>query len=387
MNQSELKVLDLNVFAENGLRRGFTTGSCAAAGVKAALTLMQDKIVLSQATVSLPDGEHFLNIPVQSVEQISSGVARATIIKQAGDDPDCTDGATITVQVEQNTCGRIVFKAGDGVGTVTEPGIRVAVGEPAINPGPRQMMTTVVEEIFADDKHPGFDITVGCLNGQELAKKTFNPRLGITGGISILGTTGVVEPMSLAAYMAAIEVYIRVAAAENNNVVAFLPGNIGLKFCREKLFLPKKQIVNISNFLGFSLETLESILLETPVKNRVKTLFVLGHPGKLAKVLANQYDLHSSRSTMAMGVLASFWQNSGLSKSSIEAIKNANTVEAVIESLSVLPESKTLWRLVEVEVARLIKRHISSAELVEVRLFSMQAQPLSDAGDKGVADV
>ena len=384
MSQSELKIVDLNVFAENGLKRGFTTGSCATAGLKAALTLLQDDLVLSCVAVSLPDGEHFLEIPVQSVEKISATSARATIIKNAGDDPDCTDGATITVEVEENSCGQIVFKAGDGVGTVTEPGIRVPVGEPAINPGPRHMMIMAVKEVFADDKHPGFDITVGCVNGLALAKKTFNPRLGITGGISILGTTGVVEPMSLAAYMAAIEVYIRVAAADNDGSIAFLPGNIGLKFCHDKLSLPRKRIVNISNFLGFSLSTLETILAETLDVERVKTLYLLGHPGKIAKVLDDQYDLHSSRSGMAMGALARSWLKFDLRSSLLTAIENANTVEAIVELLNEEPAGQQLWRFAEIEIARLVKRKLSSVQAVVVRLFNMRGQALSDGDSNGV---
>ncbi|MDR3614502.1 MAG: cobalt-precorrin-5B (C(1))-methyltransferase CbiD [Candidatus Obscuribacterales bacterium] len=384
MSQSELKIVDLNIFAENGLKRGFTTGSCATAGLKAALTLLQDDLVLSQVAVTLPDGEHFLSIPVQSVEKISSTSARATVIKNAGDDPDCTDGATITVEVTENSSGQIVFKAGDGVGMVTEPGIRVPVGEPAINPGPRQMMTMAVQEVFADDRHPGCDITVGCVNGLALAKKTFNPRLGITGGISILGTTGVVEPMSLAAYMAAIEVYIRVSAADNTGAIAFLPGNIGLKYCHDKLGLPRKQIVNISNFLGFSLETLDAILSETPATERVKTLYLLGHPGKIAKVLGDQYDLHSSRSSMAMGALARFWQRFDLRASLLKAIENANTVEAIVELLGQEPSGKRLWHSVEIELARLVKERLSSIQSVEVRLFNMRGQALSDSDCTGV---
>jgi len=384
VSQFELKIVDLNIFAENGLKRGFTTGSCATAGLKAALTLLQDDLVLSQVAVTLPDGKHFLEIPVQSVERISTTSARATIVKNAGDDPDCTDGATITVEVAENSCGQIVFIAGDGVGTVTEPGVRVPVGEPAINPGPRQMMIVAVQEVFADDRHPGFDIKVGCVNGLALAKKTFNPRLGIEGGISILGTTGVVEPMSLAAYMAAIEVYIRVAAADNDCSLAFLPGNIGLKFCHDKLGLPRKRIVNISNFLGFSLATLEAILAETPVLERVKTLYLLGHPGKIAKVLDNQYDLHSSCSGMAMAALARSWQKFELCPSLLTAIENANTVEAIVELLDEEPTGKQLWQSVEIEIARLVKEHLPSAQAVEVRLFNMRGQALSDADCKGV---
>ena len=202
--------LDLTVLAENGLRRGCTTGSCATAALKAALLLLLRREKVAAVSVSLPDSRYFLRVPIRKVQLLADGSVRAEVMKDAGDDPDCTDRAVIFVLVRINNLGELRFFAGPGVGTVTEPGIRVPIGEPAINPSPRQMMRWATDEVLNGAANPGFDLEIGCENGAEIAKKTFNPRLGILGGISILGTTGIVEPMSLAAYMASIEVYIRV---------------------------------------------------------------------------------------------------------------------------------------------------------------------------------
>ena len=191
--------LDLAVLADNGLRRGRTTGTCATAAFKAALMLILRQEAVAEVTVSLPDSRYYLSVPIKEVKRLEDGSARAAVIKDAGDDPDCTDRAVIFVLVRINNGGELRFLAGPGVGTVTEPGIRVPVGEPAINPMPRQMMRWAADEVLAGEPNPGFDLEIGCEDGAVIARKTFNPRLGILGGISILGTTGVVEPMSLAA--------------------------------------------------------------------------------------------------------------------------------------------------------------------------------------------
>src|SRR5262249_53871185 len=183
-----------------------------------------------------------------------------------------------------------------------EPGIRVPVGQPAINPAPRQMIYTAIEEVLEGAKAQGYDLIVGCENGKEIAKRTFNPRLGIVGGISIIGTTGVVEPMSLSAYKAAIEVYIRVALADGAARIALLPGNIGTRYANEVLKLSRKQIVQISNFLGFSLEYMDGFLEES--QTILPELYLLGHPGKLAKVIDGVWETHSSKSDMAVNAIA-----------------------------------------------------------------------------------
>ena len=192
--QIELTEFSLNDLAANGLRRGRTTGSCATAAVKAALYLMLCSEYRNLVSVTLPDNHHYLVIPIQAVRWLDEQSVRAEVIKDGGDDPDNTHGATIFAIVRKNQLGRIRFFAGKGVGTATQPGLRVAVGEPAINPVPRLMMQQAVTEVLEHEapanRHEGFDLTIGCENGEFIAKKTFNPRLGIVGGISILGHVG-----------------------------------------------------------------------------------------------------------------------------------------------------------------------------------------------------
>lgn len=369
-------LFDLGILADNGLRRGYTTGSCAAAAVKAALCLLEYNEILDQVDITLPDREHYLVLPVKEVMRIDVDTVQASVIKQAGDDPDNTDGCTIRVTVKKNHLGKIIFYGGEGVGTVTQPGIRIPVGEPAINPGPREMICLAIEEIYGSVSGAGLDITISCPEGRAIAARTFNPRLGIVGGISILGTTGIVEPMSLAAYMASIEVYIRVALADGAKRIAFLPGNIGLRFAKEQLTLEKKCSVHISNFLGFALHAAQSCLQEQNI--HLEELWLLGHPGKLSKVLSGQWDTSSRSSAMAMSALAELSAELGLPVDVQNKIATANTVEAVTD---IFPDQNTanyFWNEVEKRLAVLMHAKTPNIHQLFVRLFRMSGQALNE---------
>jgi cobalt-precorrin-5B (C1)-methyltransferase len=369
--------LDLSVLAGNGLRRGRTTGTCATAAFKAALLLMLRNQKSDQVTVSLPDSRYFLPVPVQSVERLADGGARAEVVKDAGDDPDCTDRAVISVLVRVNNHGELRFLAGAGIGIVTEPGIRVPIGEPAINPMPRQMMRWAAQEVLEGAVNPGFDLEIGCENGAEIARKTFNPRLGIVGGISILGTTGIVEPMSLAAYMASIEVYIRVALGGGCESVAFAPGKIGASFARQTLKLPQKRLVQISNFIGFALDCTNRVLAEEG--RDLPVLWVIGHPGKLAKTLDDVWDTHSTKSSMAMSAVARVAAEHGFSDPDVRRLESAKTVEAAVEMLRGHPRARELWCAVEQRVAALVHARLKRVDRVEARLFGLHGVALGQA--------
>lgn len=371
---SELELFDLTQLAENGLRRGRTTGSCAAAAAKAALANLLDDEISSEVSITLPDGKHYLRVPISSTQKLNAEKVRSCVVKSAGDDPDQTDGATIFVEVERNNTGEVKFIAGEGVGIVTAPGIRVPVGEPAINPSPRQMILQAITEVLQGRVNPGFDVTVGCLNGETIAKKTFNPRLGIEGGISILGTTGIVEPLSLAAYQASIEVYVRVSLFDGSNKIALLPGNLGLNFAKQALQLQQKQIVHVSNFIGFSIDATESCLQEQ--KRKLSQLWLLGHPGKLAKLLDGHWDTHSKQSPMAMETLSRLAAELRMAESGIALVRNANTVEAIIQE-SDREEFQPFWCEVETRLESVINSRTPSVEQVQVRLFSMTGDRLS----------
>ena len=369
--------LDLTVLATNGLRRGRTTGTCATAAFKAALLLILRREMATEVRVSLPDSRYYLVVPVREVTRLADGTARAAVVKDAGDDPDCTDRAVIFVLVRINNLGELRFMAGPGVGLVTEPGIRVPVGEPAINPMPRQMMRWAAEEVLEGMPNPGFDLVIGCEDGAVIARKTFNPRLGIVGGISILGTTGIVEPMSLAAYMASIEVYIRVALGGGAESAAYAPGKIGTAYARQTLQLPQKRVVQVSNFIGFALDCTNLVLAEDG--RRLPVLWLIGHPGKLAKTLDDVWDTHSGKSQMAMGAVARVARECGFAQSEVQSLGRSNTVEAAVECLRNHPGARDLWCTVERRIAALVHTKLTRVERVETRLFGLGGVALGQA--------
>ncbi|MDY7579545.1 cobalt-precorrin-5B (C(1))-methyltransferase CbiD [Herbaspirillum sp. RTI4] len=387
---------DLRVLALNGLRRGRTTGSCATAAVSAALHLMLRNETVTEAEVMLPDQQHYLVVPIQHVRWQDAQTVRAEVLKDGGDDPDSTHGATIFAEVRRNTLGMLRFFAAQGVGTATRPGLRVAVGEPAINPVPRRMMRQAVAALAGDAQ--GFDLAIGCEGGEAIARKTFNPRLGIVGGISILGTSGIVEPMSMASWIASIEVYVRVALADGGDgaadsaqnsaqnsaadsaadsgaeCVAYLPGKIGRDFARDVLGLPERRAVQIANFLGDALDFTQTALAER--QRRLPQLWLAGHPGKLAKVLDDVWDTHSSRSDMAMGAVARVAAGRGHSAALVDALVAANTVEAAVELLKNEADGPALWSDIEHRIAQRVHQRVPAVDCVRVRLFDMAGNVL-----------
>ncbi|RAM63322.1 cobalt-precorrin-6A synthase [Herbaspirillum rubrisubalbicans] len=380
---------DLAVLAPNGLRRGRSTGSCATAAVRAALYRLLAGITVQHTEVSLPDGRHYLWVPIKTVEMLGADIAQAEVLKDGGDDPDNTHGATIFAQVRRNDVDQIRFFAGAGVGTATMPGLRVAVGEPAINPVPRAMMRVAVAEVLAELRPgapaSGFDLTIGCREGFAIAPKTFNPKLGIVGGISILGTSGIVEPMSMASWIASIEVYIRVALAASaaGDALAYLPGKIGRVFVAQQLGLPDKRSVQIANFLGDALDFTQQALAEEG--RTLPLLWLAGHPGKLAKVLDGVWDTHSSKSNMAMQGVARVAEEMNAAGQGVlfdatllQQMKEANTVEAIIELVRQQDAglSRRLWCEIEARIAALAHTRVPAVERIEVRLFDLDGRHL-----------
>ena len=268
------------------LRRGWTTGACATAATKAALMQLWGGAFPRDVGITLPKGE----TPVfpLALAEFGDGWARVGITKDAGDDPDVTHGALIVVTVSASD-GGIVFAAGDGVGTVTKAGLPIGVGEPAINPVPRQMMTAVVQEMAAEfGKTADVVIEVSVPGGQGLALKTWNPRLGIEGGLSILGTTGVVRPFSCAAWIASIHRGIDVARANGLPHVAGCTGATSEREVQALYGLPDHAMLDMGDFAGGMLKYL--------VKHPVGKVTIGGGIGKITKLAQGAIDLHSGRS-------------------------------------------------------------------------------------------
>lgn len=376
-----LQRYDLSALTDAGLRRGYTTGSCATAAVKAALLSLLCNECPEEVNVSLPDGLHFLRIPIDHVRRESDSAAYAEVIKDGGDDPDQTHRAAIFARVQCNNLGSILFRRGEGVGLVTQPGLQVAIGEPAINPVPRKMMSTAVQEVLSEsdrETNAGFDLEIGCKNGEQIARRTFNPRLGIVGGISILGTTGIVEPKSMAAFQASIQVYIRVAVGDSPDAIVLAPGNLGQRFARNALGIPTKRVVQMSNFIGLSLEYLQQTLEEN--QQRLPLLWLVGHPGKLAKILAGDWDTHSGRSLSAVHSVTQLAREFRLPPSASEVLSRCRSIEEAIESLPAETLSPAFWTMVEDRIATVVTPRIPNVEHIRVRLFRM------DGGELGIAN-
>jgi len=279
---------------EGPLRRGWTTGACATAALRAALMLLWGEGRPDRVRITLPKGER----PVFAVAELTGGPDRAEagIVKDAGDDPDVTHGALIRVRVEPSG-GGIVFAAGEGVGTVTRPGLPVPVGEPAINPVPRQMMRETVEEMAARlNRAPDIRITISVPGGAALAEKTWNPRLGIVGGLSILGTTGIVRPFSCAAWIASIHRGVDVARASGQTHVAGCTGATSERVVQALHRLPDHAMLDMGDFAGGMLKYLAA--------HPVARVTVGGGLGKLTKLAQGAGDLHSGRSQVDFADLA-----------------------------------------------------------------------------------
>lgn len=278
------------------LRRGWTTGACATAAVRSALTALWGAGFEDPVSIALPKGE----LPVFPLAHhlTGSGWAEAGIIKDAGDDPDVTHGALVIARVSKGATGSgVVFKAGLGVGIVTKPGLPIGVGEAAINPVPRAMMTAQVIELAAKyGVLADVVIVISIPGGAEIALKTWNPRLGIVGGLSILGTTGIVRPYSCAAWIASIHRGIDVARATGVAHVAGCTGATSESAVQALYGLPDHAMLDMGDFVGGMLKYLK--------KHPVERVTIGGGLGKITKLAQGAVDLHSARSQVDFAALA-----------------------------------------------------------------------------------
>lgn len=300
-----------------GLRYGWTTGACATAATTAAYTALLTGSFPDPVRITLPKGQQ----PAFALarEEAGDGWARASIVKDAGDDPDVTHGALISATVSAGAPGSGVhFVAGDGVGTVTKPGLPLAVGEPAINPVPRQLMRAAIAEV-AHAHGGGTDVVIeiSVADGAEIATHTWNPRLGILGGISILGTTGVVVPYSCAAWIDSIRRGIDVARAAGHQHVAGCTGSTSEKVAAQLYGLPEDALLDMGDFAGAVLKYLK--------QHPVARLTIAGGIGKLSKLADGHLDLHSGRSQVDFGALADTVRTAGGDAELIGRVRGANT--------------------------------------------------------------
>ncbi|HRY14260.1 MAG TPA: cobalt-precorrin-5B (C(1))-methyltransferase [Candidatus Competibacteraceae bacterium] len=303
------------------LRYGYTTGACATATSLAAARRLLTGVSLDQIEITLPRGQ-----PAQFVLEycrLTPQGAEAAVVKDAGDDPDVTHGALIFAQIALHEQPGVRFHAGLGVGTVTLPGLPIPVGEPAINPAPRRMVTEhLVRLTAAHNYHGGFEVTIGVENGAALALKTLNPRLGIVGGLSILGTTGIVRPFSCSAYIASIQQAIEVARANGLMHIAACTGAASERMIREYYGLPDMALIEMGDFAGAVLKHLR--------RAPVPRLSLVGGFGKMSKLAAGHLDLHSRHSSVDLPWLAMEAAELGADHRLQEVIRTANTSQRAL---------------------------------------------------------
>jgi len=309
------------------LRRGWTTGACAAAAARAAFSALLTGHFPDPVAIRLPRGQT-PEFPLALAEQ-SNGRTRAGIVKDAGDDPDVTHGALIVAELSWAAPGSgIVFRAGEGVGTVTRPGLALAVGEPAINPAPRAMICETLADLAEANgaSSPDLIVTIAIPDGERLAEKTMNARLGIVGGLSVLGTTGVVVPYSCSSWIHAIQRGIDVARAAGFEHIAAATGTTSERAVQRLYELPEAALIDMGDFVGGALKYLR--------RHPIPRLTLAGGFAKIAKLAQGHLDLHSSRSRLDPAALADVLAGLGIDAATVAAAAAAGSSAGAILELA-----------------------------------------------------
>jgi cobalt-precorrin-5B (C1)-methyltransferase len=308
------------------LRSGYTTGACAAAAAKAAALLLLAQQHAEQVEIPFPDGERYC-FPLHSCE-LKGETARASVIKDAGDDPDVTNGAEI-IAVVRKGAGKgepVVIRAGSGVGTVTKPGLPIPVGEPAINPIPRQMIRQAIAEVIASfTESTPLIVTISIRDGEELAEKTLNQRLGIIGGLSILGTTGIVRPVSAKAWTDTIEASMKVAWAAGLDRVILSTGRTSEAAVQKLLQLPEEAQVMMGDYLEYA--------LMAAGRHGFSHIHLAGMWAKILKCALCIPQTHVRNGALEMEQAASLLGKLGLDKSQVTCMAGANTAREILQQL------------------------------------------------------
>ncbi|MGW5659484.1 cobalt-precorrin-5B (C(1))-methyltransferase [Streptomyces sp. NPDC003758] len=323
MSSSEAKGGRSAQLKHTGLRPGWTTGACATGAATAAYTALLTGDFPDPVTITLPKGQ--TPAFALAAEELTGSFAMAGIVKDAGDDPDVTHGALVRATVRRLPAGSgVVFRAGPGVGTITRPGLPLPVGEPAVNPVPRQMMRDHVAFVARAHGDGGdVEITISVDHGEEIARSTWNPRLGILGGLSILGTTGIVVPYSCSAWIDSIRRGVDVARAAGRTHVAGCTGSTSEKTVTAVYGLPEDALLDMGDFAGAVLKYVR--------RHPVDRLTICGGFAKLSKLAAGHLDLHSARSQVDKGFLAELARRGGADETLTAEVANANTGLAALQ--------------------------------------------------------
>lgn len=335
------------------LRRGWTTGSCAAAASQAAAVLLLTGIAPPEIHLHTPGGITFC-LPVEDAHR-SGNAAVCTVRKDAGDDPDITNGVRITASVRRIEKG-VAIEGGAGVGRITRPGLAMPVGEAAINPGPRQQITDAVHRAAEQNGYGGgFSVTISVEDGEALAAQTYNGHLGIVGGISILGTSGIVEPMSEKALVDTIRLELDSLYAQGQRIAFLCPGNYGADFARDTLGLDLERAVKCSNFIGEA--------FDHAAYRGYPEILLVGHAGKLVKMAAGVMNTHSSVADARQEIFTAQCET-------LEGLMAAISVDACVELLDEVKLRRSVLSRIGREMETRIALRMKGQARVEFIMFT-----------------
>lgn len=366
------------------LRTGFTTGSCATAAAKAALTrlFLGDETDIDKIAITTPNGT-ILEIPIEAVFKSGEHSVTAVVIKDAGDDADVTHELEICARVTLNPTGDINITGGVGVGKVTKPGLQIPVGDYAINPVPLQMIKDNLRPLL--DRGVGAEVSIEVPHGEAVALKTFNPRLGVIGGISIIGTSGIVRPMSEEAFKETIYTEMKQKKALGITTLVMVPGLHGEKYAIEHILLEEtantakdlsglnvkiEQVVHMGNYVGFSLQAAEALGFEKVI--------LVGHIGKFIKLAGGIFNTHSKVADAKTAIMISELALLGAPMTLIETIDAANTTDEMANCLSETAYWRVFQKIAEKAQKRCVQFTLENLAL-EVILYDMTGRLLGDS--------
>ena len=330
-----------------GLRRGYTTGSCAQAAVKAALSTLETGKRVKKITIALPRGKKTysgqkMTVPVEFCYREEEWYC-AGVRKDSGDDNDITGNIIIGARVRKIDKPEAVVAGGEGVGRVTRPGLPVPVGESAINPVPKRMILGELEETLKQLKKTGYtgglETVIFVPEGEEIAKKTWNPRIGIEGGISIIGTSGVVEPKSTKAFQASIGVVLKTAARRGFRKIILTPGYVGERYLFEFLGIPEERVATVGDHVGWAFARC--------LHFRFEEILLVGHIGKIAKVAAGIFDTHWSVGDARLETVAAWAAFEGADRKTVAEILGLRLAEESVSLLRRKGLQSTFTRIAE----------------------------------------
>jgi len=341
------------------MRRGYSTGTCASAAAKGAVDLLFNGDIPKKVQIHTPAG---IDLAVDICDAaIGDGWAECAVKKDAGDDPDITNGMLVKAMARPTDQAGITIKGGRGVGVVTKPGLQVEVGRPAINPVPEQMIFEAAASVLPAGQ--GVEVEIIIPEGERLAKKTLNSRLGITGGLSILGTSGLVEPMSEKSYEDTLALELKAASLEHRGPVVLVTGNYGRTLALEHFNLPEQAVVKVGNLVGFSLDRCSEL--------GFNKILIIGHIGKLIKVAAGIFNTHSRVADARFETFAARAALLGAGRETILKMQEAVTTEDMVDLLGEIGGTGYFDQLAE-EVSSRVSAYLYEQVWVGTVLFNFR---------------